>query len=312
MSFQQNFLNLLIKHRYQIDKLIDYLDPPEIGDYLPSRISAKLLCNYLAPCGKRITTYELILPRFTLAQLNTHKRLSRNAASSRAIPGKKFAAKAENEPFFPLKWGKNQKGMEAFEELPQEIHPRLERAWNRGRKYILEMTKELNELGLHKEIANRPLEWCIYQTAIVTMTEDENFFNLRYHHSSQPELQNVAKLMYECREDQKPEEVPVGFWSRPLLFDLDDLIREGYSELELNKISSGRCARVSYLTHNGIRDPKADIELHDRMIIEGHYSPFEHPARAMEKSLPSGNFIGWEQYRKMIPGEEVFQPKSLL
>jgi hypothetical protein len=171
------------------------------------------------------------------------------------------------------------------------------------------MTRELQELEVHKQIMNRPLEWCIYQTTICTMTEDENFFNLRRHTDTQPEFRHLANLMYECREDQKPEEVPVGFWSRPLLFDLKDLEKEGYSELDLNKISSGRCARVSYLTHNGIRDPQADIELHDRMIIEGHYSPFQHPAKAMEKALPSGNYIGWEQYRKMIPGEAIFQPK---
>lgn len=309
MSLQQTFLNLLIKHRYQIDQLIDYIDPPEITDYLPSRISAKLLCNYLAPSGKRITTYELVMPRFMLVDFNTHRALSRNTASSRAIPILKIHQKMEKEPFFPLFWGKNQKGMQAYEELPKELHPRLNRIWNRGRRYILEMTKELNELEVHKQIGNRPSEWSIYQTTICTMTEDENFLNLRRYTDTQPEFRHLANLMYECREDQKPEKVPVGFWSRPLLFDLDHLIQEGYSELELTKISAGRCARVSYLTHAGIRDPKADIELHDDMLIKGHYSPHEHPARAMEKAERSGNFVGWEQYRKMIPGEDVFQPK---
>lgn len=310
MSLQQTFLNLLIKHRYHIDQLIDYMDPPELENYLPSRISAKLLCNYLAPSGKRITTYELVMPRSVVAEFNTHGRLSRNTGSSRAIPAKKTIQRIENEPFFPLMWGKNQKGMQAYEELPKELHPRLNRIWNRGRKYMLEMTRELEKLEVHKQIINRPTEWCVYQTTICTMTEDENFFNLRRHPTTLPEFRYLANLMFECREDQKPEKVDVGFWSRPLLFDFDDLRREGYSELELNKISSGRCARVSYLTHAGIRDPKADIKLHDQMLEEGHYSPFQHPAQAMEKPEPSGNYIGWLQYRKTMPGEDIFRPKQ--
>jgi hypothetical protein len=87
----------------------------------------------------------------------------------------------------------------------------------------------------------------------------------------------------------------------------------------LRKISVGRCARVSYLTHDGKRDQQADIDLHDRLLTSGHWSPFEHVAEALAvppvnpgpEYLPahpgcSGNFrTGWRQYRKLFSAEYV-------
>lgn len=78
---------------------------------------------------------------------------------------------------------------------------------------------------------------------------------------------------------------------------------------DLKKISVGRCARVSYLTHDGKRDTQADIDLHDNRLLHpsnpddpDHMSPFEHVAMASPGER-SGNFIGWHQYRKDFPNE---------
>ena len=78
------------------------------------------------------------------------------------------------------------------------------------------------------------------------------------------------------------------------------------------KISVARCARVSYLTHEGKRDIDADLALYDRLVSNGHMSPTEHAARPMtlvelSLSLRCGNFRGWVQHRKEIPGEAVFR-----
>jgi len=43
-------------------------------------------------------------------------------------------------------------------------------------------------------------------------------------------------------------------------------------------VSVARCARVSYLTHAGVRNIGADIELYNRLISSGHMSPAEHCA----------------------------------
>jgi hypothetical protein len=103
-----------------------------------------------------------------------------------------------------------------------------------------------------------------------------------------------------------PDELDWGDWHLPLIRPED---REQAASIEdLIKISAGRCARVSYLTHAGKRDLDADIQLHDRLLESGHMSPLEHPARPLssadlEGSEWSGNFRGWRSYRKSISGE---------
>jgi hypothetical protein len=75
-----------------------------------------------------------------------------------------------------------------------------------------------------------------------------------------------------------------------------------------------RCARVSYLNHEGAIDIKKDAELHDRLKTSGHMSPFEHPCQAMGMAEQVGNFNGWYQYRKQLPDEciEAFDTEAVL
>ncbi len=91
---------------------------------------------------------------------------------------------------------------------------------------------------------------------------------------------------------------------------MTDEERGDLSKSAAKKISTGRCARVSYLTHNGVRDLGEDIALHDKLLAGRltqspmHMSPFEHVAMALEEgNKQSGNFRGWMQYRKQILGE---------
>lgn len=65
--------------------------------------------------GTRITTFELVYPRFIHSEFMTHRVFNRNASSSRAIPTSKFIEQVRNEPVMPSHWGKNQKGMQADE-----------------------------------------------------------------------------------------------------------------------------------------------------------------------------------------------------
>lgn len=73
---------------------------------------------------------------------------------------------------------------------------------------------------------------------------------------------------------------------------------------------------LSYLTHEGLHDPAADIELHDRLAASGHFSPFEHCAQAIKaREYSYSNFdqptfapitdglSHWLQYRKMMENE---------
>jgi hypothetical protein len=169
---------------------------------------------------------------------------------------------------------------------------------------------------LHKQLAGRPLEPWMWQTVLTTGTEWSNFFALRNNPAAQPEIMLVAKSMQEAHEAGEPQLLTAGEWHTPIIgFEGD----EELSLEERKKVSTGRGARVSYLTHGGQRDIEADLGLHDGLLGNGHMSPFEHPARPQtEEELAKypefdgmvvplhGNFRGFHQYRKDIPNEDNF------
>lgn len=275
----------------------------------------KVLLDSVSPANVRLTTFEVTIPRLVLAEFNTHRMLSRNSASSRAIPIEKMLAKVEEDPFIPIYWGKNQKGMQAEEELSEELQFRAQKAWLEARDAAVVQVKQLLEVGIHKQITNRLLEPFLWHTIICTATEWENFFSLRDHAMAQPEIRRGAQMMKECLAKSLPRVLGAGQWHLPLVTNVDEatLLNEGLTWPQLAMISCARCARVSYLTHDGKRDPQKDLELCSSLMANGHMSPLEHAAKALPASemFPSmtnwsGNFRGWEQFRKTIPGEAVF------
>lgn len=297
----------------------------------------KILADSRSPAGYRLTTLEATFPRFILAEFNTHRVFSRNSASSRAIPIAKQIRRVLEQPYVPIEFGSNQPGMQAGPALAGEARAAAEREWLKARDAavrhvlglvtrpadvsaqtdLLEQLKRVEDaiksgdrpqewLNVHKQVANRLLEPFMWHTVIVTATDWENFWNLRCHADAQPEIKRIATMMRDAVGDSHPADLGSDDWHLPLVRDADR--SEVPEETDLIKISAGRCARVSYLTHSGTRDLEADIGLHDRLIESGHMSPMEHPARPLtheelEKSEWSGNFRGWLPYRKLIPGE---------
>ena len=66
------------------------------------KIESKLiLTSKNAVTGVNLYTFVLTYPRMILAEVNTHRMLSRNAASSRAIPAKKQRKQVLADPFVP-------------------------------------------------------------------------------------------------------------------------------------------------------------------------------------------------------------------
>lgn len=239
--------------------------------------------------GVRLTTFEICIPKFEMAALNTHRQFSRNAASSRAIPVKKMLEMVKTDPVLPVWWGKTQAGMQAREELDSWRKDRAEYTWLQTRDYAVKQAEYLLELGLHKQIANRLLEPWMFTTVLVSATEYDNFFKLRCHPDAQPELKCVAEMMRDLYESGKPEE---RIYHRPFITPEEDL---NMPWSELNSASAARCARISYLTHDGVRDWAKDLELAVRLRNDSHLSPFEH--QATYDGTGSGNFRGWRQNR---------------
>lgn len=280
--------------------------------------SCKILCDSVSPDGVRLTTIEIILPRLVIAELNTHRQFSRNSASSRAIPIKKMLERVINDPFTPVYYGKNQQGMQASEELSPEAKAMALELWLNARDNAVTTVKRLQmpDIDLHKQIANRLLEPFLWHTVLITATEWRNFFALRCNKDAQPEIRMAAEMMRDAYNASTPEKLDYGQWHMPLLFDKVQLIDAGYDIDDMCKISVGRCARVSYMTHDGVRAPEADIQLCERLQKSGHLSPMEHVARPMhnedfDNDWLQSNFRGWVQFRKTIPNEHDFSLTNL-
>jgi len=292
---------------------------------------AKILLDSLAPCDQRLTTWELTYPRFIHAELMTHRVFSRNSASSRAIPVAKMLERIKCCPVLPKEWGKNQSGMQAKELLSPDAAAEAQFLWLKGRDMMAGLVADLAHLDLHKQLANRPLEAWMFITVIVSATSFANWFKLRKHKEAQPEIQWLAGEMHRKYLASRPTELIAGEWHLPLLPDRQDLVAEGYGIEELKRVSTGRVARVSYLTHDGIREPSKDVQLCDRLSTVGHWSPFEHVAMAMtalgwelhvksemERAASAhelfnpmrlGNLLGWRQFRKEFFDESGFDFK---
>jgi thymidylate synthase ThyX len=240
----------------------------------------------------------------------THRLFSRNSASSRAIPTKKLMERIRDHPVEPKWWGRNQSGMAAREELTGVELDLVRHIWHDASRHALKTAEKLREAGLHKQIANRVLEPWMFITVIVTATEYDNWFHLRCSPHAQPEIAWVAYEMQKLHSNCDPKRLDVGEWHTPYVVTDNpehDLYvspdEAGDDPLFMAKISTARCARVSYLTHDGVRDLDQDMELHHKLSGNGHWSPFEHPAEADAEPNRHGNFIGWRQYRKLFKTE---------
>jgi len=144
------------------------------------KIKAEIIAGSLNEHGQKITTWVLTYPRFIHAEMMTHRVFSRNAASSRAIPALKMIADIEADPFIPVAWQKEHKGMQGTEYIEDtELIAMEELLWRDDAKQAVKSAKMRHARGVTKQLINRQLETFQWYTAIFTTTETENFFNLR-------------------------------------------------------------------------------------------------------------------------------------
>jgi hypothetical protein len=143
-------------------------------------IKAEIIGDSLSPQGHRITSFLLTYPRIIHSELMTHRMFSRNSASSRAIPFKRMVESVMDNPFIPLAWQKDHKGMQGTEYFsePENINYAVS-TWLDARDAAVKQAEYLNEIGVTKQLCNRLLEPFMWHTTLVTATEFENFFALR-------------------------------------------------------------------------------------------------------------------------------------
>ncbi len=266
-----------------------------------NEITTKLIA--LSECeatGKKIATFVLKVPKFIQPHINSHRSLSRNAASSRAVPAKKMRARVLLTPFVPVYFGENKAGMASGEPITGFRLFVIKRVWLWSRYVACFFHYVGEKAGLHKEILNRLIEPWIMTEIVLTATEWGNFLKLRDNPAAQPEIQVVAKQIINIFESTKPNKLKVGEWHLPFIKDAENKL-----DVELKKkISAARCARVSYFLFDGKpSDVESDVKLCERLASSGHWSPFEHVAQALSENERVGNFVGWKQYRKEFDNE---------
>lgn len=287
-------------------------------------ITAKVIEHSINEYGGELLSVECRFPRIILAELNKHRVFSGSSASSRAIPLKKMIFSVKEDMFEPLYWGKNKSGMQADEELTGWRLFAAKTVWRLAAHTACFYAGLLGKIGLHKQIANRLIENFSYVTVLISATEWNNFFNLRYHRDAQPEMKTLAKAIYEAKQASKPRLLKYGEWHLPYVTEEE---RNAIDIDDLKIISSARIASTSYKTVDGQpmsieRAKKISKKLFGGEIL--HMSPTEPVATPDKKILVNGklewchpefhgNFTGFIQYRKTFKNEnlsEKFTPPN--
>lgn len=329
---------------------------------MKKQIKAEIVADSISPQGNRITTFLLTYPRIIHAELMTHRLFSRNSASSRAIPFEKMVKMVEEDPFIPIAWQKDHKGMQGTEYFTDNLSIQFARSnWLSAKDNAIKGAKSLysTENGYEsvtKQICNRLLEPFMWHTVLVTATEWDNFFNLRcpkYRNldsqliykskkdflikeyldfspykaegwysinESQAEIhiQALAEAMWDVMNESTPKKLQPGEWHIPFGDKIDlhvnhpfisKITEKIYNTDTMNaclptidfkgliedysiKIATARCARLSYMTFDNEIDYEKDIQLHDKLLLDKHMSPFEHCARAMSDDEYSAFYKG--------------------
>ena len=283
-------------------------------------IEAKIIKDSMGPSFVRLTTFVLTYPRFIHSELMTHRVFSRNASSSRAIPVNKLVQAVIDNPAMPIEFRKNQKGMQACE--PLEDQEAARKVWLKARDAAVLYAQKMADMGIHKQYVNRLLEPFAHISVVLTSTDFDNFFALRMHKDAQPELYVLAQQMHELYRGSEPNFLQKGEWHLPFIteLDLEECKKATNTDKDvldlLIKRSVAKCARVSYLNHEGRPTTiEEDVSLYDRLLAARplHASPAEHQATPVEDpNFRSGNFRGWIQYRKTLPNEQVIDFEGFL
>ena len=235
-------------------------------------------------------TYELTYPRLIHSEVMTHRMLTKNAMSSRAVPIEKMIELVNQQAAMPVEWGSNNPGMRSHELLSPEATENAKKIWMEAASFACAKAAELSDLGAHKQIANRLLEPFQFMRTIVTGTDWNNFRWLRVDKDADPTFYELAKVMMQAMDESKPETLGYGQWHTPYVEHFDTGVpgEFGYYVLDdegnrvvLTKdealaISASCCAQVSYRRLNSTKDKAMDI--YGRLLSGNkvHASPFEH------------------------------------
>lgn len=290
--------------------------------------SAKIVAHSQAPNGEELICYEVELHKFIVAQNNTHRALSKNYQSSRAIPVLRQLEQIINDPAMPVYYGTDQSGMVAGKEL-EGLNLELAKMIILGmRDACVNGVKQLQKLGFAKESANRYVEPWMKTKGVISGTRKafEAFFRLRIHKAAQGEIAVLAKRMKEALDKSIPVQLNYGEYHLPYvhkdMFANREEAKVTGKYLDIGnavKISCSCIAQTSYRRLDDSLEKALKVYAMLDLPVNGvypedppHYSPTEHIARIVDPEDVSdagyhgtdigGNFNSrtfW-QYRKAL------------
>lgn len=264
-------------------------------------VNAKIIAHTRAAGAPDLITLQVRFPWWLLPEMNTHRAFSRNYGSTRAIPISRLIDEANNDPALPVKWTSHLPGMQGGDDLSANQIVQAETIYLKARDQVVEEVRSLLNLGIAKQNANRLLMPFIHVEGIVTATEWDNFYALRRHADADPTMEALANAMWETMQASTPVEdhhhLPyVSMEERQSL-----VVDHKLWVSDVANISAARCARVSYLNHDGSKPVISKDQALSKMLLDSmHMSPFEHQATRGDDQSLWGNLTGWHQYRKEL------------
>lgn len=270
--------------------------------------------------GQRITTYEIEMPKWLVAEFNTHRMLSRNSASSRAIPTKQIIERVMTDPCIPIDFRSKNTGMIAVDDtilstLEQENARAL---WLEARDQTIAIVEKMMSIGegIDKQRVNRLLEPWMKTVVISTATEWENFFTLRNSPEAQPEFGYIAAKMQELYDSNTPQSakwhwpyvdegttIPYEITEQAPEWDILDKVQSAFMH-----ISAARVGRVSYYRQGVETTLEKDLQRGMDFAKNKHWSPLEQTAREATWAW-HGNLFTWMPLRKFYANESGMSPK---
>lgn len=302
---------------------------------------AKILCHSVGPACPPLMTAEVEYPRIVLAETVTHRTcrdaggeyelitaertttedMSKNSASSRAIPLWQMIKKVVEDPFIPDRFSKTGPGMQAAgwlegdddtaakarwcESMINAIRGALNLASAAERQKVFENVPWTKTAfrdadlypplshGVHKQDVNRLLEPFAWITQVITADDIgwNNFFALRCHAAAHPAFQKIARMLYLLYRKSTPTKLDYGQWHLPFVDTSDawkfswqpDPTRLYSNDLpDLIKFSAARCGWVSYENHDRDGTPESMRKTFERFVA----SPPIHASPVEHQATP--------------------------
>lgn len=175
--------------------------------------TARIICATETPslrgiCEPLVTFQIDRFPKLFLAEFNTHRVLSRNAASSRAIPTLTMLEQVKNDPFVPCEPGANGKGMFATQQISQSDLNRFQSFWLKRRdETVRAVEQEWIQQGMpsiHKQAINRLLEPFLRVSIVATSNAWSSVLVQRLSRTAQPEFRRIAQQIADQLYTLKP------------------------------------------------------------------------------------------------------------